>query len=628
MGSIVHRGGLVWAGSHDVWMSPDSGVTWQSRTVGNLGNDYIDDINFFDRTNGIVCTHFGSVYLTHDQGLTWKRFQRFGSANSGIFLGNPNAIAIATGIGQTVDVTLDGGTTWSSSNLGTLVTCVKPLLGGSALALGGDQPSGRSIYKTTDYGATWQRQAGHIDFDSWSFDVDPCTPQYIYAVNEECTTPDDNKAALYISSDEGTTWTSTGLQAVRPYYCGSVALAAPGVFVQTTANGILRSTDLGVTWSPIGGPNAPFDSRLVCPITANIILAADNNGTIWRTFTSGGDSLQNVKPYVGLEISPFQLFVSDTLLNCDSPILRDVDFTLQLCSYPKIDTQYIGGPDSLDYVIVRPILDSLSGFDTATISFHPRGSGDRHGEYVIVLEDGTHIGVPLAGYGRGITFVEPLSASVTTDTIGDDVSVPIIMTGFPIRENLEVVLRYDPKLIYLGAFSNTGVPLDIPGEQWAGRSRLRITAGDLLLDTASGELRFQVYPDGDTCFKAVLDSLSILSPLAPCEYSIGAGVPIDICPPRGCGVMTITRFVRYHQPPRFTVFPNPSVGVVYLSSTQDVGEATMVLSDEHGTLLHLLSTTVRKGTTKLDLGTIPNGWYRLSLHSESADASCAVLVAR
>lgn len=631
MGSIVHKGGLTWAGSHDVWMSPDSGLTWQNRTVGSLGADYIDDINFFDRSTGIVCTHNGSVFITTDQGLSWRMVQRPGSANSGAFMGNANSIVVATGAGGTVDVSLDGGFTWTSTTIGTFVTSVRPLLGGGALALGGGQAAGRSIFKTTNYGATWQQQSGTIESDSWSLDVDPCEPLNVYAVNEE-SLPDprfnDTRASIYHSVDGGASWQIVASQPNRVYYCGSVVIAAPAVFAQTSANGILRSTDQGTTWISIGGPSAAFDSRLVCPITANIILAADNTGTIWRTFSSGGDSLVGVKPLAGLDIQPEQLFVNDTLLNCDSPVVRTVTLKLQLCSYPKISKQYITGADSDDYAIVQGIRDSLSALDSAKISFHPRSSGAQHGEYVIVLEDGTQIAIPLAGTGRGIVFVEPTSASVVVDTIGGDASVPIEIKGLPKKEVIELVAHYDPKLIYSGAFASNGTQLDMPGEQWAGRSKLHIDTAALRIDSASGALRFTVFPDGDTCFSVTLDSMSILNPLAPCTYSVGSGKPKTVCPPIGCGIMTITRFLRYHRPPEFRVFPNPTSGTVELESDTELPEAVMTLSDAAGIPVITRPISLHRGNNSLEFGSIAPGWYILHLRSTAVDASTVVLVTR
>jgi hypothetical protein len=323
-----------------------------------------------------------------------------------------------------------------------------------------------------------------------------------------------------------------------------------------------------------------------------------------------------------------QLFDTDTLLNCDSPVVRTVSFTLELCSYPKILRQFVRGLDSLDYDILQGVSDSLSGHDSARISFHPRSSGPQSGEYVIVLEDGTQIAVPLTGFGRGIVFVEPTSISVELDTIGGDASLPLSISGLPKKEVTEVVVQYDPKLLYLGTFSNDGVQLDIPGEQWAGRSKLHLDTSALRIDTASGAMRFTVFPDGDTCFAVKLDSFVIINPASPCIYALGSGTTQQICPPRGCSVMTITNFLRYHRPPQFRIFPNPSAGTFTLRSDIEVGAARLTLSDAAGTLLLARDVHLHRGENSIDVGAVASGWYILRVTGPELDAQAVISIAK
>ncbi|HYM19384.1 MAG TPA: T9SS type A sorting domain-containing protein [Candidatus Kapabacteria bacterium] len=622
MGAIFHRGGVAWAGSHQViWMSADSGAHWSLKFNENLGNDYINDINFFDEKTGIFCTHNGDVFLTTDQGTSWKLIHSSRGAVSGAFLANANTILVATGSGATVDATQDGGNTWTQVTLGNFVPCVKPLLGNSALTLAGNDPI--AIYKTTDAGLSWTPTAGKIGFDTYSFDVVPCEGDHIVAVNEACNVSHNQLTQIFITNDGGNTWAVSNSQPLTAksssYFCGSVSMTTRAIFVQTTQNGVLRSTDQGATWQNIGGPSAIFDTRLVFAISPNIILAADSNGSIWRTINSGGDSITNIKPYEGLTITPPDLFGGDTLTNCDSPVVGISRFRALLCSFPKIDTQFVSGPDSLDYAIVKGIKDSLGSSDSIVLAFRPRGSGERNANYVLVLIDGTRIIVPLSGAGRNITFVEPVSKSVTVDTIGGFAHVPIQLRGFVKKESLDLLLHYDPKLRYSGCYSLGGKRLDDPSVSWAGRSKIHLDTADLRLDTISANAVFTVFPDGDSCFAVSIDSLTILNPLAPCLYSIGDGVPVQVCPPRGCSIMTLTNFLLHRWRPKVYIMPNPSSGSLSLYSEKDIGNSSISVTNDLGNVVRSSEKNILAGENRILETGLPTGHYIVTV--SSADQS-------
>lgn len=581
MSSIVHKAGLTWAGTKALFMSPDSGISWMKRWNIAMGKDLIVDITFYDNNIGLVCTLDGYLYRTDDQGINWRQLQGFSTANTAAFLGSSNDIII-TSDAKTVSISRDGGNTWISKVLDDYVEQVKPLLGGSAMVFAGNYTTKQgNIYKTTDYGMTWQQLTGKIDLDSYSFDVDPCNPNYIYAVNEEGTTLTDNKGSLFISTDGGNSFNLSMVSPIR-YFSGSIARTTKAVFIQTVSNGISRSTDQGTTWKPIGGPSVTYDTRLLCAINSNIVLAADDNGSIWRTINSGGDSILNISAFENLAITPLDLFTLDTLVSCDSPIVATVHLHSVLCKYPKISAQRISGIDSLDYQIVQKLGDSLTGNDSVLISFRPHGSGSQNGVYIITLEDGTQVSVSLKGNGRNIIFVEPNTQNITLDTIGGFAEVPIRFKGFLQKEDVEVVLHYDPRMTYNSSISFTGKPLDIPGEAWQGRAKIRIPRNEMELDTISGIAIFTVFPDGNDCFNVTVDSMSILNPFAPCTYSIGSPVASLICPPKGCGIMTLTNYMLHGKKPELYIKPNPSQGRVSITTTITIGDAAVEVVDMLG----------------------------------------------
>lgn len=630
MGAIAHKAGITWAGSHAVFMSLDSGISWTQRWTAPLGKDNIDDIIFYDTQIGLVCTHMGTVYRTDDQGLSWRIIHNLG-AYSAAFIGSSDNIIVATGscaACATTEVTHDGGLTWTPHIHGDWVPQVKALLGGSAMAIAGTYTGGNTIIRTNDYGDTWQPLLGKFDFDSYSFEVDPCDPNYIFVVNEEGTTVIDNKGAIYISVDGGNTFTLTQNSPVK-FFCGSIARTTKALFIQTVTNGINRSTDRGTSWNSIGGPSAPFDTRLLCAINSNIVLAADNNGTIWRTLNSGGDSLLNISPYESLAISPDEIFEKDTLVSCDSPVVGVFYLKGILCKYPKILAQKISGIDSADYRIVQQLGDSISGNDSILVSFRPHGSGARKGYYSITLEDGTQILLPLKGFGRDIVFVEPQTANISVDTIGGFAEVPIRFLGFPQKEDIEVVIHYDPRMIYNNSISLSGTSLDIPGDSSSGRAKIRIPKNEMSLDTVTGIAIFTVFPDNDDCYNVSFDSMTILSPSAPCTYSIGSPVSAVVCPLRGCGVMTLTNYMLHGVTPQLFVQPNPNHGKVLLTSTITLSDASVEVVDMLGRIFAKKNILLKKGVAStLELDNLRDGNYIIKISAQEMQFQMPILIIR
>jgi len=640
-GAITHQSGITWAGSlRSVFMSLDSGLTWTNRSPNGLGkNDNIDDIIFFDKKTGVVCTNSGSVYRTDDQGLNWREIHNANGGSgftfSAAFLNTTDNIIVVSGpggvSGAVIDVTRDGGMTWKTQRkaAGTSVPQVKALFGGSAVALLGTLGTGLNLIKTTDYGTTWQPMPGTVDFDAYSFDVNPCEPNVLYVVNEKGTSG-DNLAEIYSSTDGGTSWQISqsfpiNRVASKYFLCGSISLTSKALFVQTVTDGIHRSTDQGATWKSIGGPSATFDTRLLCAINSNIIITADKNGTIWRTISSGGDSLQGTSAFESLSLSPNELFTTDTLVSCDSPDIQSIHLHGIFCKHLKIIGERFQGADSLDYNIVKSVGDSLTGDDSVYLSFRPHGSGSRNGEYIITLEDSTQLAVPLKGFGKDVTFVEPRTHDIAVDTIGGYAQVPIKFNGFLQKEDVEVILNYDPRMTYNGSISLSGRSVDVPGESWSGRTKLRIQKNELSLDTVSGIAIFTVFPEGADCFKVSIDSMNILSSFAPCTYSIGNSVTAMICPPKGCGIMTLTDYLRHGIMPQLRIVPNPATGNITIYSSVKLGNCQCIIFDQLGRTVDKRNFNITEGQNNCVFEKLRSGYYHLKVVSEFSSVTIPLI---
>jgi photosystem II stability/assembly factor-like uncharacterized protein len=589
-GIIVGKSGLVWAGSLQLFMSGDNGTSWVLRSPKLYSNDVIRDVFFYDAVTGLVATGNGIIYRTDNQGVTWKEIHRSPSCSAICFCGSINSIVLTSGGGGTAEYSLDGGTTWKFTGLDAFAADVVPSIGNSAVALAGSI-TGASLFTTTDNGGSWTRMPGKVDLDSYTFGIDPCADSLIYVVNEEGTTVSDGVSEIFVTTDKGVTWKRYGL-AARTFYCGSISVASNSVYVQTIGKGVFRSTNSGQTWISVGGPSAPYDTRLICALDDNLLLAGDANGSIWRTYNSGGDTVHGVVRFTSLKIDPSSLFATDSLLRCDTPVVRSIVLTAKFCNVPSIDRQYFSGLDSLDYALVRPGPHALTGKDTISVSFLPGSGGAQHGALNIKLEDGSIITVPLFGYGKSTRSVTMTTNDVSTDTIGGTVLVPIVMHGDSALPAVECVIRYDTTtLIYTGAYGKDGSSIEKPGTRWPGHAAIHVDSLMLATDSLIGYAVFEGFPLDTTCHQVRFDSLTVLAPLTPCAFNPSGLAIARVCLAHGCGVAAISRFMRYRQFPDIRLYPNPANDHFALIASENA-EASIEIVD-------ILGHTVSKNALSL-----------------------------
>jgi len=139
----------------------------------------------------------------------------------------------------------DGGQTWSATPLtDNTVDQLEsdPLTPGVVYALATDMMGAQSLYRSTDFGASWKTlQTGTFI----TFAIDPSSPSTIYA----------RTSALQRSNDRGDHWSIVVVPFAAPFVGDAIAIdpAAPGTIVWTTSfgAGAVLSRDSGMTWLDI-----------------------------------------------------------------------------------------------------------------------------------------------------------------------------------------------------------------------------------------------------------------------------------------------------------------------------------------------------------------------------------------
>ena len=228
---IITRGGFNFPGN--VYRSTDNGATWQ------------DANNGFDATPGIGAIHvdgtdlyaFGKhVYRSTDQGLTWTQLTttplayppkyscRIGNRFYLSSDGNTNVLVHRWDLGAAEYTNIAPGLpdTWTTT-----------LFGSAAGHLFINK--GRSLYRSTDNGATWAEQAatGMIGAETYSLWVEG---DLVICGGYE---------GIHRSTDAGTTWQ----RVASPQYTTIGGLHKNGnTVLAATTSGLLRSNDGGITW--------------------------------------------------------------------------------------------------------------------------------------------------------------------------------------------------------------------------------------------------------------------------------------------------------------------------------------------------------------------------------------------
>ncbi|HEY6337679.1 MAG TPA: hypothetical protein VIW68_04225 [Candidatus Sulfotelmatobacter sp.] len=220
----------------------------------------------------------GGVWKTEDGGQVWKPIFDHEDVSSigavAVSPSNPQIVYVGSGEqtqGDGVYKSTDAGETWL--NIGLRDTHVitslvidphnpDVVLAGAA----GDRTSGaeRGVYKTADGGKSWQKVLFKDEHTSVAdLESDPDNPNTIYAAlwtrpadpfnPEGARKTKEQDGAIYVSTDEGTTWSAVEGKELPRDPMGRIGVAvAPGTHGQRVyaivTQGLFQSEDGGATW--------------------------------------------------------------------------------------------------------------------------------------------------------------------------------------------------------------------------------------------------------------------------------------------------------------------------------------------------------------------------------------------
>ncbi len=291
-----------WRGgeSGEIFKTTDGGSTWVRQNTGV--NAAIYGIKFFDAQTGWATGAFGALLRTTDGGTTWA-VSKFGEqsyylSNSDlavinvvdaktVYIGRPGISNGGTGLFFT---SKDGGLTWKTINSTPYQITSSGkfwLIQNNSVRVSSD--GGQTYTNSLDLklpptssyfeAATMLAQDDqHLAAYTRTSSYDYTTYRYVYA------------ETVYTTVDGGANWskvdlpsgTTVSIQRLYQVSADAKTLVASG------NGGMIRSTDGGMTWTPLAGPPAEpyYYSFSYIPIGGSDILAS-NYSTLWLSRDAG-----------------------------------------------------------------------------------------------------------------------------------------------------------------------------------------------------------------------------------------------------------------------------------------------------------------------------------------------------
>ncbi|MGB5531334.1 MAG: glycosyl hydrolase [Ignavibacteriaceae bacterium] len=297
-------------------------------TSGRVTDFAVNPNNYHEFYVAVAC---GNVWKTKNSGTTWEPvFDSYGSFSIGcvtIDPHNPHVVYVGTGEnnsqrsvswGDGLYRSEDGGKSFKNIGLKKSEHIAKILIDprdaktiyvaaqGPLWGPGGD----RGLYKSTDYGTTWDSVL-YISPNTGVTDVvmDPRDPDVLYAASYQrrrhvwTLINGGPEGAIYKSIDAGATWNKleSGLPSgdigriglaispVNPDYIYAIVEA------QEKNGGFFRSTNRGVTWDKMNevvSSSAQYYSEIFCdPVDVNKVYILD---TFSQVTTDGGKTFTRI----------------------------------------------------------------------------------------------------------------------------------------------------------------------------------------------------------------------------------------------------------------------------------------------------------------------------------------------
>ena len=270
---FVTSGSKIYAATGDgVFLSPDNGITW--KLIGLSGKQVMTIA--LNGTSVIAGTYGFGVNLTTDDGLSW----------TGINTGLPSyVIAQALAVsglkiylglaGSGVYVSTNNGASWSNVNSGMQSTNVKSIVVDGSMVIVGT--FGNGVFLSTNNGASFTAVNTGLTYNTIN----------AVAINGSSLFAGATNGGAYVSINNGASWTTINNGLTNTSV--NAFAVSDSVIYAGTSNGIFKSVNNGASW--ISASNGLFngnvkrisicDTNIIACVTGGIFLSQDY-GNSWE----------------------------------------------------------------------------------------------------------------------------------------------------------------------------------------------------------------------------------------------------------------------------------------------------------------------------------------------------------
>ncbi len=235
-GTVVEAGSaLYFASDQGVFISSDDGASWTN--IG-LTDAYVEALQVYGN-NLIAGSRNVGIFTSRDGGNSWLQTGAVNNMMVQSILSSDSTLIVGDGAQEGVFISRDyGNTYWEYDNMNhSGILCMK-MIGTDIYA--GTAPadtSGGGVFKTSDYGKTWQR----IGLKNIGVCAVAMSGSYLFAASP---------TGIFRTSNGGATWTVTGA-ALPNSSQSSLAEFNASIFAGTTG-GVFKTTDNGASWPSWG----------------------------------------------------------------------------------------------------------------------------------------------------------------------------------------------------------------------------------------------------------------------------------------------------------------------------------------------------------------------------------------
>jgi photosystem II stability/assembly factor-like uncharacterized protein len=278
-----------------VYLSTNGGASWMDRSGGL---PYVPITAVARRGNLLFAANEGKrdgtakrgIYRSSDNGMSWRLVDSGHTElvimilGSHVIAGGDNDIG-GSPIGYAFRYSSDSGLTWHSANdpqwgsykeVWSFAT-----IGSKVFAAIGDAQDGVNyVYVSSDSGVSWQ------NITTLPQESLPAGLSGICAIGSKLFVIGYYNQAVFMSSDEGATWTKTTDTVGRGYQVYDFVTDGTNLFAGTSG-GILASTNEGKTWMEVGH-GLPMEGISLVPnvpslaIDGTTLYAGNYRGDVWK----------------------------------------------------------------------------------------------------------------------------------------------------------------------------------------------------------------------------------------------------------------------------------------------------------------------------------------------------------